>query len=110
MTRYHLDWLPRCSWQPGVEACDQRWTRTPNIFTGTEEEATLECSDLEAAYDRSVIFRAVPIAPTAEEEAHHICAECGGDYRERIGHEYACRCPKALASTSGVRRVEEVAS
>lgn len=96
MTRWHLDFVPRASWQTGVDAPDQRWTRTPNVFTGTEEQATVECSDLEAAYDRQVVFRAVPIPLTAEEEAHHYCNGCGGDYRERSG-EFACRCSIGLA-------------
>ena len=108
MSRYHLDFCPRASWQSGVDAADQRWTRTPNTFTGTEDEVTLECSDLEAAYDRQVIFRAVPMPVTAEEDAHHYCPSCGGDYRER--DQFACSCPRAIVSTCGIRWTEEKAS
>lgn len=109
MNRYHLDFIPRRSWQPDVDPEDQRWTRTPNVFAGTEEEATLECADLEAAYDRQVTFRAVLIE-TLEDVEHHYCPSCGGYYRERIGHQLACTCPMALASTAGIRWTEEKAS
>jgi hypothetical protein len=108
MTRYYLDFCPRRSWEPGVEPADQKWTRTPNIFSGTETEATIECSDLEAAYDRQVTFRAVPIEDLDAED--HYCPKCGGDYRERIGHQLACTCPMAIASTSGIRWTKERAS
>lgn len=108
--RFALDFIPRASWEPGVEPADQRWTRTPNTVSGTEEEATLQCSDMEAAFDRAVIFRAVPLPVTPEEEEHHFCPSCGGDYRERIGHQLACTCPMAIASTAGIRWTEEKAS
>jgi hypothetical protein len=108
MTRYALEFVPRRSWQQDVDPADQRWTRTPNVFSGTEAEATIECSELEAAYDRSVTFRAVPLE-TLESEVH-FCPSCGGDYRERIGHQLACTCPMALASTAGIRWTEEKAS
>lgn len=107
MTRHHIEFIPRRSWEPGVDPADQRWTRTPNVFVGTDEQATLECSELEVAYDRAVTFRAVPIEP---EEAEHYCPACGGDYRERMGRDLGCTCPIALASTSGVRWVEGKAS
>lgn len=106
MTRFHLDFCPRASWQSGVDAADQRWTRTPNIFTGTEEQATLECSDLEAAYDRSVTFRAVPIEAQPEDEPGCYCAGCGGDFRAKAGHQLACTC--AAASVRWVRPAQKV--
>lgn len=108
MTRYHLEWIPRASWQTGVDAADQRWTRTPNLFVGSEVEATQECSDLECAYDRNCIFRAVPIAVTPEEEQHHFCSTCGGDLRDRLGGEYACSCPVAVAVPGSVRWIRPV--
>lgn len=108
MNRYHLDFIPRRSWQQDVDPDDQKWTRTPNVFSGTEEQATIECSELEAAYDRQVTFRAVPLE-TLEPECHY-CPSCGGDYRERIGHQLACTCPMAIASTAGIRWTEEKAS
>lgn len=101
--KYHLEFIPRASWQPGVDPADQRWTRTPNLFVGTEVQATIECSDLEAAYDRSCIFRAVLVPVTPEEEAHHFCSQCGGDFRDRLGTEFACSCPVAVAVSGSVR-------
>lgn len=108
MTRHHIEFIPRRSWEPGVDPADQRWTRTPNVFVGTDEQASLECSELEVAYDRAVTFRAVPI-PSTEDEIHY-CAGCGGDLRIRLGKDLSCTCPVALASTTGVRWVEGKAS
>jgi hypothetical protein len=51
----------------------------------------------------------VPIE-TLEDCEHHYCPSCGGDYRERIGHQLACTCPLALASTSGIRWVKPARS
>ena len=104
MSRFRIDFIPRASWQPETDPADQRWTRTPNIFSGTEYEATLECSELESEYGFAVTFRAVAIESTPEEEGlHHYCPSCGGDYRERMGHQLACTCPLAIASTTGIR-------
>lgn len=59
--RYRLESIQRRCWQTGVEACDQRWLSSPNIFSGTEVELTRELSELEAEFDRAVVFRGVPL-------------------------------------------------
>ncbi len=104
--KHHIEFVYRRSWQPDTDPCDQRWTRTPDVFVGTEEEATREVSELESSFGHEVIFRAVPIAVTAEEEEHHMCATCGGDFRDRIGTPYACTCPVAVAIAGGIRWVK----
>jgi hypothetical protein len=100
MARFKIQWMPRASWQPDVDADDQRWTDSPNVFTGTEEQATLECSDLDAAFDRVNVFRAVPVPLTADEEiasdAPFTCPGCGGDFRSAAGTELACNCARPV--------------
>lgn len=95
MNRYRIEYIPRADWQPMVEPSDQRWTHTPDTFTGTEEELTLHLSELDADYGFECNFRGVPVlAP--ELEAHHYCAGCGGDFRAAPGTAVACSCPRAV--------------
>lgn len=98
--RYRIEWIPRRSWQNGVEPADQRWTHTPNVFTGDEVELTRHLSELEADYDRSVVFRGVPLEVQPEDEPGRWCEACGGD-RVELGSSIACRCP--CRGQSGVR-------
>jgi len=98
--RYHLDFIPRASWQPNTDPADQRWTRTPNIFSGTEDEVTIECSELESEYGFAVTFRAVAIESTPEEEGlHHYCPSCGGEQVISVNvcgpgsAQCKCQCP-----------------
>lgn len=106
MSRFFIEFCPRRSWQPDVDSDDQRWTRTPNVFSGSETEATLECSELDAAYDRACVFRAVAIEPAVEELAHQYCAGCGGDLRIGLGRALSCSCEVAVAASSGIRWVK----
>lgn len=93
MNRYRIEFIPRASWQPGVEPADQRWAHTPNTFTGTPEQLTLELSELDAAFDFGCVFRGVAVlAP--ELDAHNYCPRCGGDHRDAPGTAYACSCPR----------------
>lgn len=59
--RYRIEWIQRRCWQTGVDACDQRWTASPNTFSGTEAELTIELSSLEVDHDRAMVFRGVRI-------------------------------------------------
>lgn len=93
MKRYKLQFCPRASWQPMVEPADQRWTDTPDVFTGTEEELTLHISELDADYGFECNFRGVPVL-SPELEQHHYCPGCGGDFRAATGTEIACGCPR----------------
>lgn len=102
--RYRIEWIPRRCWQNGVEPADQRWTHSPNVFTGDEVELTRHMSELEADYDRSLVFRGVPLEVQPEdespEERARWCEACGGD-RVEPGSAIACRCP--CRAQSGVR-------
>lgn len=93
MNKYKIQFCPRGSWQPMVEPADQRWTDTPDVFTGTPEELTLHLSELDADFGFECNFRGVPVlAP--ELEQHHYCAGCGGDFRAAAGTDLACSCPR----------------
>ncbi len=104
-----MDWIPRRSWQDGVEAEDQRWTRTKDTIVGTEVDATNAISSLEADYDRAVIFRAVPVESQPEDEPGRWCEACGGDCQDRAS-DIACKCRPGLASVRPSAPVVEVAS
>lgn len=103
MTRFRIYWLPRVELQAGSD--DQRWTLSPDVFTGTVAECDEELRQLTAAYDGQLVFeaRALPVMP--EDEPDRWCGSCGGDLRERRG-QFACWCAAALAKTHGAAAVE----
>ena len=98
-----------------MEACDQKWTQTCDVITGTEVDATNTVSELEADYDRALVFRAValevqPEDETPEEQARW-CTTCGGDCLTPTS-EIACQCRPGIASVRppAVAPASEVAS
>jgi hypothetical protein len=107
--RYRIDWIPRRSWQDGVEACDQKWTQTCDVITGTEVDATNLISTLEADYDRALVFRAVPLEVQPEDECGRWCTTCGGDCLTPTS-EIACACRPGLASVRPSAPAVEAAS
>ena len=102
--RYRIDWIPRRSWQDGVDADDQRWTRTADVISGTEVDATNTVSALEADYDRALIFRAVPLPVQPEDEPGRWCETCGGDCWEQ--NEIACACRPGISKARPSERAE----
>ena len=106
MTRFRIYWLPRVDFQAGADADDQRWTLSPDVFTGTPAECDEELRQLTAAYDGQLVFEARPLPVMPEDEPDRWCGSCGGDLRERLGHELACRCPLALVKTRAPAAVE----
>lgn len=94
--RYRIEYCPRASWEPGLDPADQRWTRTPDVFIGTETELTLHISELDADYGFECNFRGVAL-DEPELDAHHYCGTCGGDFRESIVHQLACSCPRTVS-------------
>lgn len=93
MKKFRIEYIPRVSWEPGVDSADQRWSHTPDTFTGTDEELTIHLSELDGDYGFQLNFRGVPVlAP--ELEQHHYCAGCGGDVRAAAGTKIACSCPR----------------
>lgn len=109
MSKFRIDWIPRRSWQDGVEACDQRWTHTADVIVGTEVDATNTISSLEADYDRALVFRAVPLAVQPEDEPDRWCTTCGGDVMEPTG-DIPCQCRPGIASVRPSAPAVEVAS
>ena len=107
--RFRLEFIPRASWQPGTDAADQRWTRTPDVFSGTPDEATREVGELEGEYGREIIFRAVPLESQPEDEPGRYCGGCGGDFTAAYGHQLACSC-QVMARTVAAPVGKRVAS
>ena len=54
--KYHLEFIPRASWVTGVDAADQRWTRTYYRTEPTEDQEDLVAA-VWPAPDFSVLFR-----------------------------------------------------
>jgi len=100
--KYRIDYCPTIDRHRG------RWSHGSVTVTG-EEAAAKEVRAHEQDYGPELCFRATPVETMPEEEQHHFCDSCGGDFRERIGHPHACSCPVALAVPGSVRWVRPVA-
>jgi hypothetical protein len=103
--RFRVQWMPAVSIEMGVAESDQRWTTTPDVFSGTVAEAERHQRELQADYGSEVVFRLQPLPLEPEDEPGRWCEGCGGDVTATALDALSCRCRPSVraAAASGVR-------
>lgn len=90
--RFRIDHMPVIDWDKSRDLDQQRWSPGSVIVIGTQADAERELRQHENDYGPEVMFYARQL-PELDHRPEHACGSCGGDLRDRIGTEFACRCP-----------------